>query len=97
MVGGYNADGVPYRRDDVLNMGQVWMTVMAQKGAAWGIPQTEVLALGDLVSTASAALATAKGSDRNHKTTAACKAAFKALIAKLRFLKERYVHAPPLA
>ncbi|MDR2551629.1 MAG: hypothetical protein LBD31_00465, partial [Treponema sp.] len=85
-MGGYNGDWVPGRRDDVLNMGQVWMTVMAQKGAAWGIPQTEITALVELVGTASAALATAKGSDRNQRTTAACRAAFGALVKKMRFL-----------
>ena len=95
-MSGYNDDWIPGKRDDQLNMGEVWMTVMAQKIAAWGIPQTEVTALVDIVATAQAALAAAKGSDRNKKTTAACKTAFLALIKKLRFLKERYVHMPPL-
>ncbi|MDR2552909.1 MAG: hypothetical protein LBD31_07085 [Treponema sp.] len=90
------SDWIPGRREDVLNLGKVWMTVLAQKYTAWNIPQGEVTELVTLTGTADAALATAKGSDRNQKTTAACRAAFEALVQKLRFIKERYVHAPPL-
>ncbi|MDR2471378.1 MAG: hypothetical protein LBD09_04640, partial [Treponema sp.] len=74
-----STDWLPGRRDDVLNMGQVWMTVMAQKLAAWGIPQAEVVALVDLVATASSALEAARGADRSKTTTVRCRVAFEAL------------------
>jgi hypothetical protein len=43
-----------------------------------------------------AALAADKGEDRDPVHTAKCKAAFEALSAKMRFIKERFIFVPPL-
>jgi hypothetical protein len=65
--------------------------------AAWGIPESEFTELGTLFTTAETLLLKAQDeSERTHVITVECQAAFKALIAKMRFFRDRYFKIPPL-
>ena len=90
-------DWLPTKRDDILRMATNWLAVLTAKGAAWGVPAAEQAELSDLVQDAGAALATAKKEEtRTHVTTTRCREAFDGLIAKMRFVKDRYFKSPPL-
>jgi hypothetical protein len=76
-------------------MAKTWIEVLADKGAEWNVPTAEKAALAGLADAAEEALAAAVAS-RSPVTTAACQAAFDALEAKMRFIKDRYFKVPPL-
>lgn len=86
----------PGRRDGQLHMVKTWNTVFTVKGPAWGIPQTEIDALKDLTVKAEGALDKAKSGDRSPVITAECNEAFTALREKMRYIKRRWLMAPPL-
>jgi hypothetical protein len=78
-------------------MARDWQSVMGTKAAAWGIPAPVLTELGGLISAADTALTTAQNeTTRTPVATAQCKAAFEALIARLRDIKKRYFLSPPL-
>jgi hypothetical protein len=92
-----SSDWLPGRREQQLAMAKNWLAVLATQAAAWNVPAAEVTELQTLTTTAEAALTAAQSSERTPVITANCKAAFDALVAKMRFIKSRYFLSPPLA
>jgi hypothetical protein len=79
-------------------MTQNWVAVLGnQTGNPWNIPEAEQTALDGLSVDAERLLGQAQSSARTTVITAECKAAFAALLAKMRFVKSRYFLAPPLS
>jgi hypothetical protein len=89
-------DWVPSRREELIALSKNWHTILTGKAPAWNIPTAEVSALTTLTASAEAALALSQSSARTVVITAQAKAAFVALIDKMRFLKKRYFVSPPL-
>ena len=78
-------------------MAKNWLFVIGNSNPPpWGIPQPEVADLNNLTGEAENALQEAQSSNRTPVITAQCKAAFEALIAKMRLLKSHYFLTPPL-
>ena len=64
---------------------------------ALGIPYAEFPELGKLFTEAETLLVKAQGqAEHTHVITVECRAAFKALSAKMRFFRDRYFKIPPL-
>jgi hypothetical protein len=91
-----NSDWLPSKRENQLAMAKNWLEVMAGKSSTWGIPPAQITELSTLTGDAGIMLANAQSSMRTTTITAECKAAFDALIAKMRFFKTRYFLTPPL-
>jgi hypothetical protein len=90
-------DWCPANRENQLAMAADWITVIGNNIEAWNIPNETLTELENLHQTAAEALATAKNeTTRTPVATAQCKAAFEALIARLRDIKKRYFLTPPL-
>jgi hypothetical protein len=87
---------LPGGRDDQPRMAETWLTVPGVKGAARGVPQSEITELTALAATAEAKLNAAKSSERTAVITAECRTAFDALTGKMRFIKSRRFLSPPL-
>jgi hypothetical protein len=78
-------------------MAKDWVIVMVPNVAAWGLTRDIVTAFDGLADAAQAAMDTAKNeTTRTPVATAQCRAAFEALIDKMRDLKRRYFLSPPL-
>ena len=93
----HKSEWLPRKRELQIAMSENWQTVLvAAKVSAWGIPTAEVATLKNLTTAAEAALALSQSSARTVVVTAQTKAAFAALIEKMRFLKNRYFVSPPL-
>jgi hypothetical protein len=84
----------PGRRENQFVMVKNWLTVLGTQAVVWNVPSTEVTRLQTLTTAADAALAVAQSSERTPVITANCKAAFDALVAKMRFIKSRYFLSP---
>ena len=93
-----NSDWVPKPRTEVLATYREWTLYISQTlRAAWGIPDAEFTELRTLFTTADTCLQKAQDeSERTHVITAECEEAFKTLIAKMRFFRDRYFKIPPL-
>lgn len=90
-------DWLPGSREEQINLSQLWQSVITTaKATAWNIPTAEVTALKTLTTAAETALVANQPAVRNTITVAQCKAAFKALVDKLRFFKSHYFLIPPL-
>jgi hypothetical protein len=89
-------DWLPAGRELKLAMAKDWLAVLAAQAAAWHVPEAEVLALQSLTINADAALASVQCSSRTPIATAQCKAAFEALVEKMRLIKSHYFLVPPL-
>jgi hypothetical protein len=89
-------DWIPSKRALQLAMAKNWYTVLNRKAQAWGIPNYVQAELEGLTEGAQDALSEAMSSERTAVITARCKAAFDALIAKMRDIKKRYFLQPPL-
>jgi hypothetical protein len=90
-------DWLPTTRSEILAMARDWQSVAGTKTAAWSIPAAVLTELGTLITAANTALTTAQNeTTRTPIATAQCKAAFDALIAKMRDMKKRYFLTPPL-
>jgi hypothetical protein len=87
---------LPGTREAQLNMAQVWLTVIPIRGSGWSIPAPELQELTACVSNAAAILQTALSGDRTHTITTECQRLFGELVAKMRFIKDRYFKTPPL-
>jgi hypothetical protein len=92
-----NKDWLPGQKAGQLEKAAGWSGVLADKATDWGIPSAQVSALDTLILTAQNALHATEGAGRGPVATAACKAAFAALVEKMRYLKERYFFVPPLS
>jgi hypothetical protein len=75
-----------------------WIIYMTSaRRTAWGVPQDQFTALSTLFDTAKELLRQAMDEDeRTRVITARCQKAFKVLVEKLRFFKDRYFKIPPL-
>jgi hypothetical protein len=93
----YESNWLPGKREEQLAMAKNWQTVLATKASQWNISEAETAEFDDLVEDAENALAKAQSSQRTAVITAQCKAAFEAMIAKMRFLKSRFFLVPPLS
>ena len=89
-------DWLPAQRASQLEMAQNWKANFATKATDWAVPAADVTAFNGLITAADAALEATKGAGRGPVATAACKAAFAALTAKMRDIKDRYFKIPPL-
>jgi hypothetical protein len=87
---------LPGKRETQLVMAHNWGVILGTRAVVWNIPSNEVIELATLAGTAATALEVAQGSERTLVATALCKAAFDALIEKMRFLKSHYFLSPPL-
>jgi hypothetical protein len=83
---------------EILAMCRKWLSyITAVLLAAWGIPQEQFTELGTLFANAEALLQKAMDeAERTHVITVECQAAFAALIARMRFFRDRYFKMPPL-
>jgi hypothetical protein len=89
-------DWMPGKRADQLAMAKEWYTVLNHNGQKWKIPDDAETAIEGLAETAQDALNLAISADRTPVITAKCKAAFDALTATMRDIKDRYFKTPPL-
>ena len=91
-------DWLPRPRTEVMAMCQKWIAYLIETlRLAWGIPATEFTELVNLYNAAEALLVKVQDeAERTHVITVECQAAFKALIAKMRFFRDRYFKIPPL-
>jgi hypothetical protein len=79
-------------------MAKEWISALRAKGAAWNIAAAQITELEGLAQSAETALAAAASeATRTPVATAACRAAFGALVSFMRDIKKRYFYEPPLA
>jgi hypothetical protein len=88
---------LPGRRDDQLAMAKTWVLVLGVKGPVWGVPQEDITELDGLTVNAEDILGRAKSSTRTPVVTARCREAFGELVEKMRYIKARHFHNPPLS
>jgi hypothetical protein len=93
-----NSDWLPGRRADQLAMADNWIIYLTSaRRTVWGVPQDQFTALSNLYDAAKELLRQAMDEDeRTHVITVRCQKAFKDLVEKLRFFKDRYFKVPPL-
>ena len=90
-------DWLPASREGQLAMARDWKSVMTAHAAEWNIPAAVLTEFDALVQAAESALETAQNeTTRTPVATALCRAAFEALIRKMRDIKRRYFLEPPL-
>jgi hypothetical protein len=89
-------DWLPGKRENQLAMAKNWREVLTGKASSWNIPTAQVTEFSTLTGDAEIMLTNAQSSSRTPVITAECKAAFDALIAKMRFFKSHYFLSPPL-
>jgi hypothetical protein len=92
----HSIEWLPSRRVQQLTMARRWYEILQTKAIVWNIPAREVTELESLIITAADCLRIVQSTERSMVNTAQCKAAFNALIAKMRFLKKHYFLSPPL-
>jgi hypothetical protein len=91
------SEWLPGSREEQLAMAKNWLMVLGEyETPPWGIPLADITELGGLTASADSMLAYAMSAERTHAVTVACKAAFEALVAKMRFFKNHYFLVPPL-
>ena len=89
-------DWLPHRREQQIAMAKNWYTVLHRAGTAWGIPPTVASDLAGLYQDAGDMLEDALSNARTAVITARCNELFHKLTAKMRDIKKRYFHTPPL-
>jgi hypothetical protein len=77
-------------------MASDWTTQLGLHQAAWGVPAADLTDLTTLKTAAQTALNAALGAERTEGITQTCRTAFGSLEAKMRDIKKRYFHEPPL-
>ncbi|GHU49009.1 hypothetical protein FACS1894200_07060 [Spirochaetia bacterium] len=92
----HGKDWLPGSRAARLEMAKSWAEIMVEKCAGWNIPPAVVVAFDGFITTAEAALSATTGASRGPVATEASREAFKALVANMRFIKDRYFKVPPL-
>jgi len=94
------SDWLPSGRQDQITMANNWLSTLQTGNAAanWSVPNTALTELATLSGEAETALKTAQNEEtRTPVASARCKTAFNALTAKMRDIKKRWFHVPPLA
>jgi hypothetical protein len=88
---------LPDRRADQIFMAMNWVqTLKSPVAEEWNVPPAEVTEFEALTVKAKEVLDVAVSSLRNMVVTERCRGAFDALIAKMRFIKNRFFFVPPL-
>ena len=91
------SDWMPGTRAGQLAMAKDWSAVIGGKASAWSIPMDVISDFNSLLQAAQSALDTAQTeATRTPVATARCRAAFEALVEKMRDVKRRYFLEPPL-
>jgi hypothetical protein len=93
------SDWLPGSRTAILTMCRNWcLYITEERWQAWGIPGEDFTELGGLYSTAQTSLRKAQDdAERTHVITVECQGAFKALTAKMRYMRDRFFKIPPLS
>ena len=91
-----NADWLSSTRSGQLEMAKNWGILIAVRMALWGILPEDATELQTLTTAAQGLLDKAMSAERTAAVTAQCNEAFDYLKAKMRFIKERHFHVPPL-
>ena len=89
-------DWFPTIREKILAMVDAWLFVLGLKGALFGVPATLIAELNDQAVVVRNLMATAITSARTPILTAQIQAAVRELEVKMRFIKNRWFHKPPL-
>jgi hypothetical protein len=87
---------LPGDREGQLNMAKVWYSIVQTRGGTWGIPPATMMDLQTATGNAETVFQTAQSSDRTPAITTECQRLFGELVAKMRFIKDRYFKTPPL-
>lgn len=87
---------LPGRRALRIAMAKTWCPVLVNKGSEWGVPAADITELNGFITIADAAMQLAESSDRSPVITARCREAFENMVGKMRYIKVRYFHTPPL-
>jgi len=99
-----NRDWLPGKREEQLAMVKQWRGALVELGPdshpyfeMWEMPEADVDDLALLTANAVDALTRVKNTaDRTHVNVVQCASAFKALVAKMRYIKKRFFYVPPL-
>jgi hypothetical protein len=91
-----STDWLSSTRSGQIEMAKNWNTLLSSKGTAWGVPAADITELQTMTRTAQDLLDLAMSAERTAAITAQCNEAFDYLKAKMRFIKERHFHVPPL-
>ena len=86
---------LPGDREGQLNMAKVWYSVVQSRGGTWGIPPQTMTDLQTATGNAETILQAAQSSDRTPAITTECQRIFGELVAKTRFIKNRYFKNTP--
>jgi len=89
-------DWMPPSKKGIITVAADWLAVLADKGAAWGVPQAAAAELAGAKALAEARQAEAESPLRSKVTTAECNAAFAALRGVMRGMKKKFFLQPPL-
>ena len=92
-------DWLPGSRTAQLAKVRSWIEVFLSQSPAnpWNIPAEQVAELQTLENTAGIILQKAQSTERTPVINAECRAAFSALVEKMRFFKSHYFLIPPLS
>ena len=83
-------------RAAILAVAKAWTGLPESRLRKWRVPAEDMMELQYLTSSADAVLAIVMKTDRTAANTAWCGSVFESLKAKMRFIKSRYFHTPPL-
>jgi hypothetical protein len=89
-------DWLPTKREFALAMAARWKEVFAVKATEWKIPADETTIFYALINEARNSLAVVNGPEKTPSAITKCKGDFKALKAKMRYIKRHFLLKPPL-
>jgi len=95
-----NKDWLPSGRQDQITMANNWLSILqtGTTAADWSVPAAAITELAALAGEAEITLKTAQNEEtRTPVASARCKTAFNSLTDKMRDIKKRWFHVPPLA
>ncbi|MDR1174609.1 MAG: hypothetical protein LBK83_03960 [Treponema sp.] len=93
----YSEHWLPGKRAEQVAMAKDWVTVLkSPEAASWNVPAAQVTELEALTTAAEVILAAAEGRERTMVITEQCREAFEAMVAKMRYIKNRFFFVPPL-
>ena len=94
-----SSDWLPSGRQDQITMANNWLSILqtGTTAADWSVPAAAITELAALAGEAETALKTAQNEEtRTPVAGARCKTAFNSLTDKMRDIKKRWFHEPPL-
>lgn len=90
------ADWMAKSRTEQIITGKIWVPLMELNAVLWGIPTEIIHDFKTVLAEAEKILQTAMSADRSPTITTECQRIFSDLVAKMRFIKDRYFKKPPL-